>query len=108
MHIRKYRWSKTYESAEEELVALLELKQITASRWSLEAFEQVEPHTTTADKRIWCAEGSIVFTLNDQTYTLQPGDTIDIPAGTVQSATAGLNGYSCYESPVPADKPADN
>jgi len=97
MELRKYRWSKHYESAEEELTALLAHKGIKANRWSAEPFETYELHSHDTDRRIWCAEGGIVFTINGRDYSLQPGDTFDLPANTYHQATVGLNGCGCYE-----------
>jgi mannose-6-phosphate isomerase class I len=98
MKLRKYRWSRHYESAEEELVALLATKHIDAERWTADGAENLEPSVSTADKQIWCAEGSIVFTVGNQKYSLQPGDALDVPAGANYEATAGISGCVCYES----------
>jgi quercetin dioxygenase-like cupin family protein len=100
MHIRKYRWSKHYESAEEELVQLLAVKQISATRWTAEGGEAIGPRTCSADITIWCAEGTIVFIIASKQYSLQPGDTLELPAGTVYEATGGLFGCACYEAPT--------
>lgn len=100
MNVRKYRWSKHYESAEEELVALLAAKHIQAKRWTVEGSEILASVINDADKRIWCAEGTIIFTVNGKQFSLQPGDTLDLPAGTTYDATAGLFGVACYEAQI--------
>lgn len=121
MQVRKYRWSRDYESAEEELVQLFEARQITAGRWSAEGGEVFAPHLHAHDKRLWCAEGSIIMTIladggidsttntsshkKRKTISLQPGDALELPAGTVHEAVAGISGVSCYESPLPAANP---
>jgi len=97
MNVRKYRWSKHYESAEEELIELLAVKHITASRWSLEAGAVLPPRSQAQDKTIWCADGTIIYEIAGKQFSLQPGDTLDIPANTIVQATAGLFGCSCYE-----------
>ncbi len=98
MKLRKYRWSKHYEAAEEELNTLLAGKHIDAERWTADSMQGIEPSVSTADKQIWCAEGSIVFSVGDHKYSLQAGDAIDIPAGSNYEAVAGISGSTCYES----------
>lgn len=100
MHLRKYRWSKYYESAEEELVELLAAKKINAERWTAEGNESFAPHSHALDKTLWCADGSIIFTIEDKKFSLQPGDTLELPANTIHEATAGMFGAVCYESPL--------
>jgi quercetin dioxygenase-like cupin family protein len=107
MNVRKYRWSRVYESAEEELLSFLEAKHITAERREAEDGKVFAPHTHAHDKRLWCVEGSIVFLIIDggRRISLQPGDTLDIPAGTAHEAEAGISGCIYYESPAPAQNP---
>ncbi len=96
MQLRKYRWSKDYESNEEELQRLFENKQIEAERWTAEEFQTFPAHSHDYHKQLWCAEGSIKITVNDQQFSLQPGDSLDIPAGNEHSAVAGISGCVCY------------
>ena len=105
MQLRKYRWSKHYESAEEELVGLLRLKNIKAERWTAEAGEEFAPHSHEYDKQLWCAEGSIVLRISGKNYSLQPGDALDLPANTIHEATTGLTGVVCYEAHLTPNKP---
>lgn len=98
MELKKYRWSKVYESAEEELHALLSRKNIDAVRWEADPATIFEPHVHSYNKRLWCVEGSIIFSVYAQTFSLQPGDALDVPANTMHEATAGLSGCVCYES----------
>lgn len=102
MQLKKYRWSKDYESAEEELVHFLANKGIEAVRWSAEPGEAIAEKTTTASITLWCAEGSLTLTAHGRALSLQPGDTLDIPANTTYSALAGINGCGCYEAATPA------
>lgn len=105
MNLRKYRWSKTYESSEEELFTYLAAKHIVAERWVAVGDESIPIRTYGQDKRLWCAEGSIVFTANGQRFSLQPGDGLDIPAYTSYEALVGFSGCACYESPASALNP---
>ena len=103
MQVRKYRWSKHYESAEEELVELLAAKGITANRWSATESEILTPQATAHDSHIWCAEGSLVITTGGQRYSMQPGDVLDLPASSQYEVRVGLTGCVCYQSPAPAN-----
>lgn len=105
MILRKYRWSRDYESAEEELVAMLARKNIDAERWVAEEYEDFPPRTHSLDKHLWCVEGSIEFLITGKSIWLQAGDSMDLPAGTVYSAKAGFSGCVCYESPLPEENP---
>ena len=106
MNLRKYRWSKDYESAEEELEGLLAAMNITAERWTAEAGQASTMRMHALDKRLWCAEGSVTFTVNGKSFSLQPGDTLDLPSYTAHEALAGISGCVCYESPALALNPA--
>lgn len=100
MELRKYRWSKVYESAEEELLAILRTKKIDAERWAGEPGEVYESHVHSFDKTLWCAEGSLIFEIEGARISMQPGDTLDLPANTMHSAVAGLGGCVCYETHI--------
>lgn len=105
MNLRKYRWSKTYESSEEELFTYLAAKQIAAERWDAAGDESFPVQTYGQDKQLWCAEGSVVFTANGHRFSLQPGDGLDIPAFISYEALVGFSGCVCYEWPAPAHNP---
>jgi quercetin dioxygenase-like cupin family protein len=103
MELRKHRWSKTYEAAEVDLGELLESKGIEAERWTAEGDQEFELHMHPLDKRLWCAEGSIMLTINStQKIAMQAGDALTIPAYMPHSAVAGFAGCVCYESPLMA------
>lgn len=105
MKLQKTRWSKVYESAEEELLGMLHAKHIDAERWTAGEGEYFAPHYHALDKRIWCAEGSIVFTIGGTKISLQAGDALALPANTTHRATAGISGAVCYEFPRTDDNP---
>ena len=98
MILRKYRWSKHYESAEEELIDFLSAKKIETERWTAEEYEVFPSHKHDFDTRIFCAEGSISFTVSGKEISLQTGDALDLPANTAHEAKAGFSGCVCYES----------
>lgn len=98
MNLQKFRWSRVYESSEEELVALLHARSIQSKRLVVEAdggpVEHTSKHTTT----IWCGEGSLALrTLSTET-SLQPGDAIRVDANTAYSLYPGIAGFICYVS----------
>jgi len=99
MDARKYRWSKHYESAEEELTDILAAKKITAQRWTLDEMDTIEPTVHDFATQIWCAEGSVVYVVGNKRFSLQPGDTLEIPANLSYEATAGISGCVCYQAP---------
>jgi mannose-6-phosphate isomerase class I len=100
MQMRKFRWSKVYESAEEELVELLEHKHIPANRWTAEEGEE-STKKYPVDMQLWCTEGQLTCAAQDKTYSLQAGDAMDIPAHVTCSLRGGFGGCACYESAAP-------
>lgn len=97
MNLRKYRWSRDYESAEEELIGFFKRRNLTPERWHAEERQTFELQTVDYDRQLWCAEGSIIFTVDGKTISLQPGDALDLPANTPHNAVAGIAGTVCYE-----------
>jgi len=96
MEVKKYRWSKTYESQEEELICLLATLEVTAERRVMEEYGEISSAVYEHQSRIWCAEGSIIFNVSGKDVSLQPGDTLEIPAYTAYEATAGFSGCVYY------------
>jgi hypothetical protein len=98
MKLQKFRWSKVYESSEEELHEFLSARNITATSWHLEEFVPTEARVVAHDTTIWCAEGSANFRLNDASFSMQPGDGMTIPTNSTLQITAGMSGCICYEA----------
>jgi hypothetical protein len=96
--LRKFRWSKVYESSEEELTALLRARNITAVHSAREAFDKSTPEPANKETTIWCAEGSLSVFVNEETVSLQPGDALRMPAKMPYRLDAGISGYTCYTS----------
>ncbi|MGF7229619.1 MAG: hypothetical protein ACQR33_06615 [Candidatus Saccharibacteria bacterium] len=99
MNPRKYRWSRVYESAEEELLDFLMAKQITATRHHLESYDTQSVPAVSTLTHLWSAEGAAVVAVADQTFSLQPGDVLDIPAQSAYTITTSLSDFSWYASP---------
>ena len=98
MQIRKYRWSRVYESNEEELQDWLASKKFEATRWAAGEGEVLTPPSQDANKRLYCAEGLLTVTAGGKTFSLQPGDALDLPAATSYEVRVGFGGCVCYES----------
>ena len=58
------------------------------------------PHTHDYDKVLYCVRGSTTFQLIElgMWYKLNPGDRLDLPAGTVHAAEVGEQGVLCIEA----------
>ncbi len=98
MNSPKFRWSKVYESSEEELREYLAMRTIQANRFSTEESGESSKHHLEDAARLWCAEGSLTLVIGTDSLSLQPGDGVRIAAGTDYELRAGLTGYVCYIS----------
>jgi len=96
MKVQKFRWSKVYESTEEELVGLLEAKNIAATRQEAEAFSERSEQTPVEGNTFWFAEGSCTLSVSGQRFSMQPGDALRVPAQTMYQVAAGLTGCAWY------------
>lgn len=97
MELQKFRWSRVYESSEEELQDYLESKGLHAERWTAEEFHDFGGQVFDINTLIFCAEGGLVFEIDNQKISLQPGDALRIPAKYAFAAKAGMTGCVCYE-----------
>ena len=98
MQAQKFRWSKVYESSEEELIELLEAQGIVAKRHTIEEFLEFGPQTAVLNTTLWCAEGSFTLYIGQKKFSMQPGDGINIPKNTEYKASAGMSGCAYYEA----------
>lgn len=97
MNPRKYRWSKVYESAEEELQDFLQARGIHAERHELEDYSEYTLRASNAT-RIWGVEGTAGFTVDGARYSMQPGDVLELPAGSGCTIATGLSNFAWYQS----------
>lgn len=67
-------------------------------RWSNDPGAEYAAHEHSRHKVLYCVEGSIVFHTEDGDIPMQPGDRLDLPAGTRHSATVGKRGVTCLEA----------
>jgi quercetin dioxygenase-like cupin family protein len=98
MQLQKFRWSKVYESQEEELLAVLEAQGVVATRWAAHEPSELETHAYSSDTTLWCADGSVTYDFGDQKFVLQPGDGLSIPSNYGFTATVGMFGCAIYEA----------
>ena len=96
MSTQKFRWSRVYESSEEELMSLFAARNLTAQQVNAEAGSEPLEHTTKASMTLWCAEGSLTLYAEQSYISLQPGDAVRIDAKTSYSLTPGISGFICY------------
>lgn len=94
---KKYRWSKVYESAEEELLDFLQSRGITAERHGISSYDE-QTITTATSMRIWGVEGNSSFDVDGKRYSMQPGDVLELPAGSTCTITTGLSDFAWYQS----------
>lgn len=99
MNVRKFRWSKDYESAEEELVELLKWRGIEAARIIKEDGLVYSENTGSQHARLWCAEGSFMVLIDEQKISMQPGDTVEIPEQQTYQIHTGITGCIYYQAP---------
>jgi quercetin dioxygenase-like cupin family protein len=84
------------------LIALrerLEAEATDAHAWSNGPGFRYPSHTHPFTKVLYCTEGSIDFFVESdrKTIHLEPGDRMELPAGTPHSAVVGPKGVACVE-----------
>lgn len=97
MQLQKFRWSRVYESSEEELIDFLSARNIIAQRKAEDEFAE-SYGSFVNDTTLWCADGSFTIQVNETKFSMQPGDAIRIVANTAYNAVAGMSGCVFYES----------
>jgi len=68
--------------------------------WGNAAGDVYGSHAHEHPKVLYCLEGSITFHTDEGDLELQPGDRLDLDAGTPHAATVGSNGVTCVEAYV--------
>ena len=93
-------WSAPVNPTESTLRQLCADEGLQPYPWSNGPFDLYPAHMHSYDKVIYVVRGSITFGLPDlkQQVTLQSGDRLDLPAGTVHDATVGPQGVVCLEA----------
>lgn len=92
------RYTGSEPPAEEVIAEQLRGEADRSHRWSNGPGAQYGVHSHSYRKILYVAEGSITFTPTGQSpVKMQPGDRIDIPAGTPHGAVVGSDGVVCWE-----------
>jgi quercetin dioxygenase-like cupin family protein len=75
---------------------------LTPYSWSNEPNDIYSAHKHDYNKTIYVVSGSITFGLPllKTQVTLNPGDHLELPAGTVHDARVGIRGVVCLEAKI--------
>jgi mannose-6-phosphate isomerase class I len=92
----KIRWSKVYESSEEELTEFLQSRKLEARRIAAEESSTQLQQVSERALTLWCAEGSLTVRQGSSSWSIQPGDAIRLDAAVPYDLVAGMTGYVCY------------
>ncbi|MBW3665535.1 MAG: cupin domain-containing protein [Actinobacteria bacterium] len=71
---------------------------LQSSVWSNEPGYVYAEHSHPYRKILFCVRGSITFRTADGEFALQPGDRLDVDAGTTHGAVVGDDGVTCIEA----------
>ena len=98
--LRVTPWTLDSTPSEVALRRLLAEEGLSAYAWSNAPYEVYAPHTHDYNKVIYVVRGSITFQLIElgTWHKLNPGDRLDLPAGTVHAAEVGADGVLCLEA----------
>lgn len=93
-------WASNLPPSEEAIQQLLGMENLSAYQWSNGPFDVYSAHSHSYDKVIYVLRGTIAFGLPElgQKLTLNAGDRLDLPAGTVHNAEVGSEGVVCLEA----------
>ena len=92
-------WAGSTPPTESTLRKLYADEGMSPYQWSNGPHDVYSAHTHSYNKVIYVVRGSITFGLPElgQKYTLNAGDRLDLPAGTVHDAVVGAQGVVCLE-----------
>jgi uncharacterized protein YjlB len=98
--LRVTPWTSSLPPSEAAIRRLLAEEGLRAYAWSNGPYDLYAPHTHDYDKVLYVLRGSITFQLIElgAWHKLQPGDRLDLPAGTVHAAEVGAEGVVCLEA----------
>jgi uncharacterized protein YjlB len=93
-------WADTAALTQSTLWRLMTEEGLNPYSWSNGPFDVYSAHSHSYNKVIYVVQGSITFGLPElgRELTLQAGDRLDLPAGTVHDARVGANGVICLEA----------
>lgn len=94
------RWSASIPPTESTLRQRCAEEGLSPYPWSNGPHDVYSAHTHSYDKVIYVVRGTITFGLPElgQRHTLNAGDRLDLPAGTLHDAVVGEQGVLCLEA----------
>ena len=95
-------WADSTTPTESKLLQLCAEQGLYPYQWSNGPHDVYSAHSHSYDKVIYIVRGSITFGLPElgQQLTMQAGDRLDLPAGTVHDAVVGSQGVVCLEAHI--------
>jgi uncharacterized protein YjlB len=93
-------WADPVPPTESTLMHLYTEQGLHPYSWSNGPHDAYTAHSHLYDKVIYVVRGSITFGLPELglELILNPGDRIDLPAGTIHNAVVGAQGVVCLEA----------
>lgn len=93
-------WADQPSPTESKLRQLCAEQGLNPYQWSNGPRDVYSAHSHSYAKVIYVVRGSITFGLSElgQQLTMQAGDRLDLPAGTVHDAAVGSQGVVCLEA----------
>jgi len=90
--------SSNGSAGEREIEARFRDEGLSPHTWGNGPGYEYEWHTHGYHKVLYCVSGSIVFHTDEGDFDLEPGDRLEVDAGTGHSATVGQDGVQCMEA----------
>lgn len=96
---RVTHWSRPEIPTESAIRAVLDADRLRYDEWSNGPLDVYFAHSHPYHKAIFVVAGAITFALpkDGVHFTLQVGDRLDLPAGTIHEAVISTLGVSCFE-----------
>lgn len=100
---RVTHWAESAVPTQTQLWNLMTDEGLTPYSWSNGPLDVYSAHSHSYNKVIYVVQGSITFGLPElgKQLSLNAGDRLDLPAGTVHDARVGAQGVICLEAHKP-------
>jgi quercetin dioxygenase-like cupin family protein len=92
MRCEHVTWEGAAPPTEPELRARLVADGFEAHLWHDDPGASYAPHSHERDERLWLLDGEMTFEVAGRSHRLGPGDRLELPAGTLHAAAAGVQG----------------
>lgn len=102
LELKIVRWQKPKRPSEEELRRKYLQERLSPYRWSNAPGDYYPPHSHGYHKVLYVVSGTITWILpeSNQEILAEPGDRLELPAGTIHAARVGSEGVVCLEAHV--------